>query len=246
MVKHLLFGPYGPVCSGQVKPRCDAVIAFLSAKMMRASAMQHPPRRSVEYIQRRDFGAKRHLASPPQQYRQLAPRYYHQPFPIRPQYPLSAQIHQSRPYHSHFQPIFPTHEYTHSQTAILSAALEHVPEHGFTLEALTLGARDVGFLDVSVQLFPRREFDLVLFWLASRRGLLKGKVEEGLFGQKIDNDMHVGEDTRAGNTSQLSVEEKVKILVMERLRMNEEIVHRWQDVSISPLFPPPLIDSILV
>jgi ubiquinone biosynthesis protein COQ9 len=183
---------------------------------------QPPPPRSVECIQRRYFGVKRHSAPPPQ--------HYHQRSPIRPQYPVStqaqaqvqaqAQIRQRRPYHSHFQSVFPTtHEYTHSQTAILSTALEHVPEHGFTLEALTLGARDAGFLDVSVQLFSRREFDLVLFWLASRRGLLKGKVEEeeeeGLFDK-----------------SRLSVDEKVKVLVMQRLRMNEKIVHRWQDVRI--------------
>ncbi|OXV11903.1 hypothetical protein Egran_00333 [Elaphomyces granulatus] len=192
-----------------------------------------PPPRSIECIQRRYFGVKRHLAPPPQ--------HYHQRSPIRPQYPVSAQaqaqIRQRRPYHSHFQSVFPTtHEYTHSQTAILSAALEHVPEHGFTLEALTLGARDAGFLDVSVQLFSRREFDLVLFWLASRRGLLKGKVEEeeeGLFDNVID------EDTRArgNNTSRLSVDEKVKVLVMERLRMNEKIVHRWQDALALMSFP---------
>lgn len=106
---------------------------------------------------------------------------------------------------------------------ILSAALEHVPEHGFTLDALRLGARDAGFLDVSIQLLPRGEVDLVMFWLASRRGLLRAKVEDGLF-EKISE----GE-------KELSVEEKLKILVLERLMMNEPIINKWQDVS-SPLF----------
>jgi hypothetical protein len=125
-------------------------------------------------------------------------------------------------YHSRFHPRPPTHEYTNSQTAILSAALEHIPEHGFTKEALTLGARDVGFLDVSVQLFTRQEMDLVLFWLASRRGLLRAQVEKGLLEKKRTED---------DGARELSVDEKVKILVLERLRMNEKIVRRWQDVS---------------
>ncbi|KAF9888369.1 Ubiquinone biosynthesis protein coq9, mitochondrial [Aspergillus nanangensis] len=118
-----------------------------------------------------------------------------------------------RPYHSTHHPDPPPHEYTNSQTTILSAALRHVPHHGFTRDALTLGARDAGFLDVSVQLFPRAEFDLILFWLASRRGLLRARVENGFF-----------EPDR-----QLSVEGKIKALIMERLRMNSEIKHQWQD-----------------
>ncbi|GAT22766.1 ubiquinone biosynthesis protein coq9 [Aspergillus luchuensis] len=80
-----------------------------------------------------------------------------------------------RPYHSIHHPS-PPHEYSNSQTTILSSALRHVPTHGFTRDALTLGARDAGFLDVSVQLLPRGEFDLILFWLASRRGLLRSKA----------------------------------------------------------------------
>lgn len=121
---------------------------------------------------------------------------------------------QLRCYHSQFHLPLPTHEYTNSQTAILSAALKHIPDHGFTKRALMLGARDMGFLDVSIQLFPRQEMDLILFWLASRRGLLRSKVENGLFEGK----------------EQQSVDEKIKTLILERLKMNNEIIHRWQDV----------------
>ncbi|KAL1962983.1 hypothetical protein VTN77DRAFT_8829 [Rasamsonia byssochlamydoides] len=135
-------------------------------------------------------------------------------------------------YHSRFHPPLPTHEYTNSQTAILTAALEHIPEHGFTKEALTLGARDVGFLDVSLQLFTRQEMDLVLFWLASRRGLLRAKVENGLFERRND-----GDNANANANRELSVDEKVKILVMERLRMNEKIIHKWQDALALMSFP---------
>lgn len=121
----------------------------------------------------------------------------------------------TRSYHSRFHAPLPTHEYTNSQSTILAAALEHIPEHGFTKDALIMGARDIGFLDVSIQLFTRQEMDLVLYWLASRRGLLRAKVQNGLFEGKT-----------------LSVEEKIKTLVIERLRMNGPIIHRWQDVSL--------------
>lgn len=77
-----------------------------------------------------------------------------------------------------------------------------------------MGARDVGFLDVSIQLLSRQEMDLVLYWLASRRGLLQAKVQNGLFEGK-----------------QSSIDEKIKALVIERLRMNSKVVHRWQDVG---------------
>ncbi|KAJ5391331.1 hypothetical protein N7509_006821 [Penicillium cosmopolitanum] len=127
-----------------------------------------------------------------------------------------------RPYHSTLHPRLPDHEYTNSQTAILTAALTHIPEHGFSLEALTLGARDAGFLDVSVQLLPRAEFDLILFWLASRRGILRAKVEEGALFTRVAAES--GRDV-AG----LSVEEKSRILVLERLRMNVGIKDQWQD-----------------
>ncbi|KAF4212117.1 hypothetical protein CNMCM8980_001454 [Aspergillus fumigatiaffinis] len=132
------------------------------------------------------------------------------------QFSRPQQCIAKRSYHSQYHPDLPPHEYTNSQTTILSAALNHVPKHGFTPEALTLGARDAGFLDVSVQLLPRGEFDLVLFWLASRRGLLRGKVENGFF-EKIES-----------QGKALSVEEKTKLLIMERLRMNAEIKHQWQ------------------
>ncbi|KAL3479532.1 COQ9-domain-containing protein [Aspergillus californicus] len=118
-------------------------------------------------------------------------------------------------YHSTHHRDPPPHEYTNSQTTILSAALNHVPTHGFTQDALTLGARDTGFLDVSIQLLTRAEFDLILFWLASRRGLLRAAVEQnGLL---------------ANHPASASVEDKTKVLIMERLRMNKEIRHQWQD-----------------
>ncbi|KAF7714962.1 Uncharacterized protein PECH_005398 [Penicillium ucsense] len=133
-----------------------------------------------------------------------------------------------RTYHSSLHPRPPTHEYNNSQVAILSASLAHIPTEGFTRAALTAGARDAGFLDVSVQLLPRGEFDLVLFWLASRRGLLRAKVEDGcVFGETAAT--AAGDRTGTGSGSGPSVDEKVRILIMERLRMNKDVKGVWQD-----------------
>ena len=130
--------------------------------------------------------------------------------------PVTTTAAQRHYYHSELHPAIPLHEYTNSQTAILGAALEHVPQHGFTHDALILGARDTGFLDVSVQLLPRGEFDLVLFWLASRRGLLGTKAEE--------------ENNLMNDDLDYSVADKAQWLVMERLMMNEKVKDQWQGV----------------
>lgn len=140
--------------------------------------------------------------------------------PLRPQHQHHCQRQRLQPftrtYHSDHHPSKPPqeNEYSNSQLTILSAALSHVPRHGFSRDALILGARDSGFLDVSVQLLPRGEFDLVLFWLASRRGLLRNVAE------------------KLREKEGLSVEEKVRCLVMERLRMNEMVKGEWQGVSL--------------
>jgi ubiquinone biosynthesis protein COQ9 len=147
--------------------------------------------------------------------------------PIRPSLfktPRHLQPQSKRPYHSTLHPRLPDHTYNNSQIAILTASLPHIPTHGFSPETLALGARDAGFLDVSVQLFPRAEFDLILFWLASRRGLLRAKVEEGALFRRVADD--AGRDV-----SSFGVEEKCRILVMERLRMNVDVKEQWSGVS---------------
>lgn len=68
-----------------------------------------------------------------------------------------------------------------------------------------------------MQLLPRGEFDLILFWLASRRGLLRSKVENDALLQ-------------SSQQGPLSVDDKIKTLIMERLRMNVEVKDKLQDV----------------
>lgn len=116
------------------------------------------------------------------------------------------------------------HSYEHAQSppfkpaesAILSAALSHVPNHGFTIAALKLGARDAGYLDVSTNLLPRGEFDLVNYHLVMQRLALKDAVQF---------------PAASGQGKPQGVGSKVRTLALARLRANAPIIHRWQEVS---------------
>lgn len=120
-------------------------------------------------------------------------------------------------YHSHEYsqpPPFPP-----AETAILSSALTHVPSYGFTADALRLGARDAGYMDVSTNLLPRGVFDLVNYHLVTQRLALKNSVQ---FPPEEQG-------------KKLGTGAKVRALTLARLRANEPIIHRWQEVRWSEL-----------
>jgi ubiquinone biosynthesis protein COQ9 len=94
---------------------------------------------------------------------------------------------------------------------ILSAGVGQVPKYGFTKEALVMGAKEAGYLDVSVQLFPRGAFDLIQYYLATQRLALKNKVQ-------------------FPTGAQLGLGTKVRTLAMARLRANADTIHQWQGV----------------
>lgn len=122
---------------------------------------------------------------------------------------------RQRCYHSYdyaHPPPFPP-----AETAILSSAYAHVPAHGFTIDALKLGARDAGYLDVSTNLLPRGVFDLINYHLVTQRLALASSVQ--FSGDKPP-----------------SVGSKVRSLTLARLRANEPVLHRWQEV-----FPPRIL-----
>lgn len=118
-----------------------------------------------------------------------------------------------RSYHSHHHPQPPP--FPPAESAILSAALVHVPRHGFTSTALSLGAKDAGYLDVSVQLFPRGVFDLINYYLVTQRLALKDTVQ-------------------FSPDAKLGVGKKVRTLALERLRANVDIISHWQNVRALP------------
>ena len=117
-------------------------------------------------------------------------------------------------YHSHEYgqpPPFPP-----AESAILSAAISHVPHYGFTADALKLGARDAGYLDVSTNLLPRGVYDLIDYHLVTQRLALKDTVQ---FPSESEQGRRLG------------LGSKVRTLALARLRANEPIMHRWQEVS---------------
>lgn len=149
------------------------------------------------------------------------------PYPSRsPQRPLHARHrqylsaklppHHNRAYHSHDHPP-PPGPFTPAEAALLSAAYKHVPAHGFTPDALALGARDTGLLDISASLLADGPFSLIRWHLYTQRTGLEGKAA-GVFGE---------------TGSMLTVGERVEMLAWERLRGNVEagVVGRWQEVG---------------
>lgn len=123
--------------------------------------------------------------------------------------PLLLQTSRAAAYHS-YEHIDPP-PYREPESAILSSALSLVPAHGFTQEALTLGAKQSGYLDISSNLFPKGPFELVMYHLVSQRLGLKDRI------QFADEKMGVGR--------------KVRSLILERLRANADagVVPRWQE-----------------
>jgi ubiquinone biosynthesis protein COQ9 len=132
-----------------------------------------------------------------------------------------------RKYHSYDHPP-PPGPFNASESLILSSAAQHIPIHGFTQKTLSLGAKDAGYIDASVNLFPKGEFELVRWWLWSQRMQLAGRWAE-VKGEK-------GEDGTGGKGQEMGVGQKVKALTWERLMGNREVVGRWQEVCLPTLF----------
>lgn len=112
------------------------------------------------------------------------------------------------------------------ETAMLSAALAHVPTHGFTTTALCHGARDANYRDVSINLFPAGAFALVNYHLVTQRLALA--------------------KSRPSRDQSASTGAGVRRLVWTRLYANVPIIHRWQEVGcfVSGI-PNPLRNTLL-
>ncbi|EEY23589.1 conserved hypothetical protein [Verticillium alfalfae VaMs.102] len=107
-----------------------------------------------------------------------------------------------RPYHSFDHPA-PSQAFTNSEHALLSAAYEHVPDHGFSHQALALGAKDAGYPDISTSILPDGAFSLIRYHLVTRREDL-ARTSQTIWG-----------DESSGSTA--SVADKVERLAWERL-----------------------------
>ncbi|KAK4179708.1 putative ubiquinone biosynthesis protein COQ9 [Triangularia setosa] len=119
---------------------------------------------------------------------------------------------QQRTYHSTTHPP-PPGPFTPAETSLLTTALtSHVPVHGFTLQSLTLAARDLSLLDISPSfLGPAPIARLIHFHLYTTRTTLSS-----LAAQHTDL------------LSGLTIPEKVELLTWLRLKQNEPIIQHWQ------------------
>ena len=113
----------------------------------------------------------------------------------------------SRSYHSYEHEAPPP--FNPTEDAILSAALSHVPTHGFTTTALTQGARDAGYLDISTNLFPTGAFSLVNYHLVTQRLALAKHA--------------------ASLEPRTDITANIRALALRRLHANTPIIHRWQE-----------------
>lgn len=139
-----------------------------------------------------------------------------------------------RLYHSYDHPP-PPGVFNPTEQAILSAAYAHVPEHGFTQSALSLGARDAGYLDISTNVLPDGPFSLIRYHLVTQREALAPKSRE------IFNTTTAAAATAATQPGeapsslpaggQWKVGDKVERLTWERLLGNRDVNHRWQEVG---------------
>ncbi|KAI0198666.1 ubiquinone biosynthesis protein COQ9 [Astrocystis sublimbata] len=162
---------------------------------------------------------------------------------LRHQATTSSPLRQRlRLYHSHTHPA-PPGPFNAHESAILSAAYKHVPEHGFTAHALSLGARDAGYLDVSTNVLPQGPFSLILYHLVTQREALAPRRGEILGINGTD-----GAGAGASNgTGAVSVPENVERLTWARLLGNRDVNHRWQEalaIMAQPSHIPPSIHEL--
>ncbi|PIA95946.1 Ubiquinone biosynthesis protein [Cercospora beticola] len=117
-------------------------------------------------------------------------------------------------YHSYEHPEPPP--YPEPADSILASALAHVPAKGFTTEALTLGAKDQGYLDITASnLFPKGQFELIRYYLTTERLGLKNYIQ---FPEPASS------QHKPPGTGQ-----KVRSLVLARLQRNidTQILPHW-------------------
>ncbi|KAI8929057.1 COQ9-domain-containing protein [Entophlyctis helioformis] len=103
---------------------------------------------------------------------------------------------------------------TTPQAHILEAALCHVPALGWTQEALSAGAKDHGYVDITHGLFPRGPVELVEYFIQSRTRLIAPTLaDEGI------------------DLSQMGVTARVRAASIARLRMTQPYINKWPQAA---------------
>lgn len=137
----------------------------------------------------------------------------------------------ARTYHSHDHPAPPS-KFSASESLILSSAYPFVPTHGFTLSTLALGAKEAGYLDASVNLFPNGAASLVEWHLHVQKNALSERAKALWEQSQQQTNLQAGQ---SGGKKVPGVGGKVKELTWKRLMGNKEVIGRWQEVCSQKL-----------
>ncbi|XP_039248349.2 ubiquinone biosynthesis protein COQ9, mitochondrial-like [Styela clava] len=111
---------------------------------------------------------------------------------------------------------------------ILENALNYVLTHGWTREALSLGAQEAGYPSVTEGMFSRGEVDLVLYLVKSNNTNLLTYMEEILDAQE-------GEKIR--------ISEFIRDVLEYRLRMIIPYIEVWSDAMAILLRPTVFVEA---
>ncbi|CAG8437761.1 10135_t:CDS:10 [Ambispora gerdemannii] len=92
---------------------------------------------------------------------------------------------------------------------ILEVALEFVPKHGWTVEALSKSAESLGYLSVTHGMFPHGGVDLIDFFLEESRQQMTIEIKDKMNG--------------------LRVPQKIRLACVTRLNLTKPLIHRWPE-----------------
>ncbi|KAG4028754.1 hypothetical protein MFRU_019g00440 [Monilinia fructicola] len=160
----------------------------------------------------------RHLRPLTQQYRHVVP---------------ASLSTSTKSYHSYDRPSPSDSPFPPTETSILRASIPHIPTHGFTLDTLSLGARDVGYTSASMNLFPKGAFSLAHYHLYTQRLALKHHTE-----------LIAPPPQTEGGEPPKGVGKRVKALTWERLMGNKDVIHKWQEAQALLTLPTNLRTSL--
>ncbi|KAM8860863.1 ubiquinone biosynthesis protein COQ9, mitochondrial [Synchiropus picturatus] len=118
------------------------------------------------------------------------------------------------------------------QERILTAALEFVPQHGWTMEAIAAGAETLGLSSASTGMFDHGAGDLVLHFVAQCNAQLSEILAE----------QH--KQVQLGQTEKKKTAEFLRDAVETRLRMYAPYIDTWPQAMSILLLPHNIPDSL--
>lgn len=142
--------------------------------------------------------------------------------------PFKVQATQRASYHSDSSPSSspPPTSHSSAEHEILTAAMRHVPAHGFTQQTLAKGAESAGYLPTSLALLPRGAFELVMFHLVGQRLGLKDQLA---WHQRSEGGSYAGDAPK-------ELQARIRQTILTRLHGNTAVIqHLTQAIALMSL-----------